>query len=392
MRRTRIAFVVQRYGEEINGGAEQHCRQLAERLTDRYDVSVLTTCAKSYLSWENEYPAGETMQRGVTVYRFPCVCQRDQFPDPWVPGGQASAYGFANDMNWMMQQGPVSFQLLQFLQHNREEYDVFLFFTYLYFTTFAGLMSVPERSILIPTAHDEPPIYRDLFRSVFHLPVGIFYNTPEERQFVKDRFHHHPRLEEIGGVGVELPRDISEARFRRKYGLHDPFLLYVGRMTEKKGCHILTDYFIRMKEREPSRLQLVFIGTGEWQPPKREDIHTLGFVSEEDKFDAIKASAMMTVPSFYESLSMVLLEAMSLSVPVLCNGACQVLQGHCRRSNGGVYYQNFEEFVQGVSYLLEHGADMGQNGKVYVKQDYRWEVILNKLSAMIDQIREWNDE
>ena len=191
---------------------------------------------------------------------------------------------------------------------------------------------------------------------------------------------------------MELPRDISEARFRRKYGLHDPFLLYVGRMTEKKGCHILTDYFIRMKEREPSRLQLVFIGTGEWQPPKREDIHTLGFVSEEDKFDAIKASAMMTVPSFYESLSMVLLEAMSLSVPVLCNGACQVLQGHCRRSNGGVYYQNFEEFVQGVSYLLEHGADMGQNGKVYVKQDYRWEVILNKLSAMIDQIREWNDE
>ena len=392
MKRPRIAFVVQRYGVEINGGAELHCRQLAERLTDRYHVTVLTTCAKSYATWENEYPAGESELNGVTIRRFPCVCTRDGFPDLWYPATAQSAYGFANDMNWMMQQGPVSFELIQFLKYNREQFDVFLFFTYLYFTTYAGLLTVPEKSILIPTAHDEPPIYRDIFRSVFHLPKGVFYNTQEEKNFVKNRFHHHPLFEEIGGVGVELPQDISSKRFRNKYGIESPFLLYVGRITEKKGCHMLFDYFAKMKERSERPLKLVLMGTGELKPPEREDIISLGFVSDQDKFDGMSASSFLVIPSFYESLSMVLLEAMSLEIPVLCNGACQVLKEHCRKSNGGIYFQNFEEFVQGTDYLLAHGAELGRNGKQYVQNAYRWDMIIEKISYMIEQVRELNYE
>lgn len=392
MKRPKIAFVVQRYGTEINGGAELHCRQLAERLTDRYQVTVLTTCAKSYATWENEYPPGESELAGVTVRRFPCVCKRDEFPFPWYPNTAKSAYGFANDMNWMMQQGPVSLELIQFLHYNREQYDVFLFFTYLYFTTYAGLSTVPEKSILIPTAHDEPPIYRDIFRSVFHLPQGIFYNTPEERSFVQNLFHHHPQFEDIGGVGVELPENISPDRFRKKYGIDGSFMLYAGRMTEKKGCHILFDYFSRLKERLHGNFKLVLMGTGELEPPKREDIISLGFVSDQDKFDGIKASSMMVIPSLYESLSMVLLEAMSLGVPVLCNGQCLVLKEHCRRSNGGVYFQSFEEFAQGADYLLEHGEELGTNGKRYVQERYCWDVMIEKISHMIEQVRELNDE
>ncbi len=392
MKRPRIAFVVQRYGTEINGGAELHCRQLAEQLTARYEVSVFTTCARNYNTWENEYPSGTEVLNGVTVHRFPCVCTRDGFPHPWYPNGIQSAYGYADDMNWMMQQGPLSLELIHFLKYNRDQYDVFLFFTYLYFTTYAGLQTVPEKCILIPTAHDEPAIYRDIFRSVFHLPKGIFYNTKEEQSFVSGLFHHHPMFEAIGGVGVELPADISAERFRNKYGIDDPFLLYVGRMTEKKGCHILFDYFSKLKERRNDNLKLVLMGTGELIPPQREDIISLGFVSDQDKFDGIAASNMMVIPSLYESLSMVLLEAMSLEIPVLVNGDCLVLKEHCRKSNGGIYFHSYEEFVQGTEYLLQNGKILGQNGKRYVKQEYCWPVILEKLCHMIEQVRELNHE
>ncbi|MBE7043186.1 MAG: glycosyltransferase family 4 protein [Ruminococcaceae bacterium] len=392
MNRPKIAFVVQRYGLEINGGAELHCRQLAELLTEYYDVTVLTTCAKNYNTWENEYPSGMEELNGVIVHRFPCICTRDGFPYPWDPNGMQSAYGYANDINWMMQQGPLSFELIHFLEYHREEYDVFLFFTYLYFTTYAGLQTVPEKSILIPTAHDEPAIYRNIFRSVFHLPKGIFYNTNEERRFVTELFHHSPLFEDIGGVGVRLPDDVSANRFREKYHISDPFLLYVGRMTEKKGCHILFDYFVKMKERVHPDLKLVLMGTGELLPPKRDDIISLGFVSDQDKFDGIAASNIMVIPSLYESLSMVLLEAMSLEVPVLVNGDCLVLKEHCRKSNGGVYFHSFEEFVQGTNYLFQHGKQLGENGKRYVNEQYCWNVILEKLCHMIEQVRELNHE
>ncbi len=392
MKRKKIAFVVQRYGHEINGGAELHCRQLAERLTDQYEVSVLTTCAQNYHTWENEYQSGVEMINNVIVHRFPCVCTRDNFPFPWFSESKEGAFGYVNDINWMMQQGPVSFEMIRFIEYNKQNYDVFIFFTYLYFTTYAGLQIVPEKSILIPTAHDEPPIYKGIFRSVFHLPKGIFYNTEEEQAFVTELFHHHPMFDEIGGVGVALPENISAQRFRNKYHIEDPFLLYVGRMTEKKGCHILYDYFLKLKQRTNENLKLVLMGTGELQPPERDDIISLGFVSDQDKFDGIAASKMMVIPSFYESLSMVLLEAMSLGKPVLVNGECNVLKEHCRKSNAGIYFYSFEEFYQGIAFLMDHGSELGKNGISYVQNQYHWPAITDKLCQMIEQVCDLNHE
>jgi hypothetical protein len=73
----KIAVVVQRYGADINGGAELHARYIAERLARHATVEVFTTCAKDYITWKNELAAGEEKVHGVTVRRFPVSSPRN---------------------------------------------------------------------------------------------------------------------------------------------------------------------------------------------------------------------------------------------------------------------------------------------------------------------------
>ena len=215
---TKVAFVVQRYGLEVNGGAELLCRQVAERMAKYWDVEVLTTCAIDYMTWQNEYPPGPTTVNGITVQRFPVDVPRDvaafnQLSDSVLVGGA----GRDAELQWMKAQGPFSSALLDYLQHHHQTYDWFIFFTYLYASTFFGLPLVADRSILVPTAHDEPPIYLEIFRDLFSLPKVLIFNTTEEQDFVNQRFGTQHILQDVVGVGVEAPPDVSAERFLAQY-------------------------------------------------------------------------------------------------------------------------------------------------------------------------------
>ncbi len=76
-RQVKLAFVIQRYGLEVAGGSELHCRWLAGRLARRHQVEVVTTCALDYLEWKNHYPAGRAEVEGIPVTRFPVRRPRD---------------------------------------------------------------------------------------------------------------------------------------------------------------------------------------------------------------------------------------------------------------------------------------------------------------------------
>ena len=390
MSQHRIAFVVQRYGLEINGGAELHCRWLAEHLGRHMPVDVLTTCAVEYDRWTNEYPAGQSELNGVRIQRFrvdrPRHPRRFQSLTSKVLGGPHTT---EDELAWMQEQGPISSGLLEFLSANAQHYDAVVFFTYLYATTYYGLQCVPERALLVPTAHDEPPIYLGLFRSVFTIPRFIIYNTETERHFVQRRFQNQRVPSAVVGTGVDTPSDVSGERFRSKYGIHGDYVIYVGRVDQSKNIQVLCDYFTAFRQSYTGDLKLLVAGKGAWPLPRHPDIVPLGFVSEQDKFDAIQAASVLIVPSQYESLSMAVLDAWAVGTPVLVNGNCAVLKEQCRLSNGGLWYQAQIEFEWMLRTLLAYSglrSRLAAAGRAFTQRTYAWERIEQSYQRILDQL------
>ena len=203
----KLAFIIQRYGTEVLGGSEQLCRLVAERLAPQHEVDVLTTCARDYVTWKNEYPEGSDRIRGVTVRRFAVARTRDleafnRYSD-WIDHHPHSR---SDEMEWLKQQGPWCPPLIEHLRRHHQQYDVLIFFTYLYAPTVLGLEIAPARSVLVSTAHDEPAIRLDIFKDVFSRPAALCYLTESERQFVERQFPDRPLLEEVIGVGVDIPQ------------------------------------------------------------------------------------------------------------------------------------------------------------------------------------------
>ena len=410
----KIAFIVQRYGAEILGGSEYHCRLIAERLAAKHDVEVLTTCARDYITWANEYPEGTDRIRGVTVRRFANARTRDiasfnQYSD-WI---FHHPHTREDEMSWLEQQGPWCPALIEHLNKHHRSYDALIFFTYLYAPTVLGVPVDPARSILVPTAHDEPAIHLGIYQEMFAKPSAFAFNTEVERDFLKTTFNIRAIAEETVGCGVDLlqgqlqpdepePEDDEElhkrpaphlrargAQFRRRHRLQGQFLLYGGRIDAGKGCEELVEYFTSYKE-QGGEAALALMGVKLMQLPEVPWVRFAGLLSERERLQALEAATVVVVPSPLESLSLLALEAMAVGTPVLCNARSAVLVDHCLKSNAGLFYQDRDEFIECAKLLL---ADerlrerMGRNGKEYIKRNYRWDVILSKYDRLIGSLR-----
>ena len=388
--REKIAFVVQRYGLEVNGGSEAYCREVAEHMTAAYDVDVYTTCALNYDTWENHYPAGREELNGVTVYRYPTDRKRD--PKVFNPlCGEIFGHPEHDDAaeeRWIDEQGPYAPKALEALAERRGEYRAILYMTYLYWLTARGLPAGYDHSILIPTLHDEPPVYIRAYDRVFAAAKGLAWLTPEEQEFGQKRF---PTVKEkpqvLIGAGVQEPAGelplIPEALRGVSY------IVYAGRVDEGKGCHEMFRYYTEYRRRHADAPKLVLIGKAVMEIPEDPGIVQLGFVSEEMKYAVMREARALVLFSRFESLSIVLLESMMMGRPVLVSGHSEVLKGHCIRSNAGLYFMNYYEFDRALTWLLTHPEAyeaMRENGKRYVREQYRWEGITERLRRLIESV------
>ena len=385
-----LGVVVQRYGAELSGGAELHARYIAERLARHAEVEILTTCARDYITWGNEWPPGPTEVNGLRVHRFPVSRERD--PREF---GNSSEHVFgdwhsvADERRWLEAEGPTSPALVDHLRQHASHYDRLIVFSYRYYHAYHAVLSAPSRALLVPTAERDPALGLGIFRRPFRQARALMYNSHEERALIQTVSENHRVPGVVVGVGSEVPAESSADRFRARTGITDPFALYVGRIDRNKGCLELFDYFQRYAARGSRRLQLVLVGEPVEPIPSHPRIHHLGFVSDTEKYDAMAAADLLVMPSFYESLSMVTLEAWAMGLPVLVNGRCDVLQGQVLRANGGLYYESFIEFAEALR-LLETGdrirRALGANGRSYFERHYTWDVVIGKYLAMLEQL------
>ena len=388
--RLKLAIVVQRYGADISGGAELHARYIAERLAAHADVRVLTTCARDYLTWRNEFPAGATEVNGIPVERFAVTRERvlGDF-DRRSSHVFSKLHSLQDELEWLESEGPVSADLLARLEGADREFDFVLLFSARYHHAYCGARALPDRAVLVPTMERDPALGLALFRPIFRGVRAIMYNSFEERALIQAASGNEQVPGVVVGVGSEIPTDVDPERARRTFGLRDPFIIYVGRIDANKGCAQLFDFFINYVDRLDTPLDLVLIGTPMLAIPSHPRIRHLGYVSDKDKFDAIAAAEALVMPSRYESLSMVALEAWALGRPVLANARCDVLVGQCIRSNAGLYYGDAREFAGALDALLVDetlGTTLGRHGRTYYQRYYNWPVIVRQYLDMFQRL------
>jgi glycosyltransferase involved in cell wall biosynthesis len=433
----RIAFVIHRYGPEIAAGSEHHCRLVAERLATQHNVDVLTTCASESITWKNQYPEGADRIRGVTVRRFRNTGVHDpeafRTYSEWIFN---NGHDRTHEVDWLRQLGPLCPGLIEHLRKNQQQYDVVVFFEYRYATTVLGLEIFPKRSVLVPSSavgpasEDEPALHLDIYRDVFSRPAAILYNTESERRLLQGDFAERPSIEEVVGVGVDIPQHNPYPRmpvpadedpqseeqntssggaeeeasprafpshllargavFRRRHRLHGPMLFYGGRVDPGQGCEELFEYFSSYIE-QGGDATLALAGVKLMSLPEDPHVRFAGLLmSDRERLQSLEAATVVACPSPDDGLSLPALESLSVGTPILANARNPVLVEHCVASNGGLYYANRDEFVACLTLLMSDAGvrtALGRNGREYVRRNYRWETVLGKYERVLAKVR-----
>ncbi len=386
-----LGFVVPWYGPNIPGGAEAECRATARALQARgVAVEILTTCARDHAGdWTDHHSEGVTEENGMVVRRFkvrprnPVQYGRVQWR--MTLGGTLNSF----EEEDLVGHSINSSDLYAYLAAERERYW-YAFIPYCFGTTWEGALVAPERSLLIPCLHDEPFAHLKWTSRVLRAVRTVCFHVPGEQALAESLVGPDEERFRLVGEGVDPLPGVDGERFRRKYRVQDPFLLYAGRKAAEKNTPLLCEYFARYRLTHPEqRLKLVLIGSGGVRIPPRlsADILDLGFVPPQDKADAYAAAVALCQPSLLESFSIVMMEAWLAGTPALVHGRCAVTREHCLASNGGLFFEDYFEFAEAVALLVKDAALRGRmaaNGRAYVLARYTWDRVTD---AYLDVFR-----
>jgi glycosyltransferase involved in cell wall biosynthesis len=389
----KLACVIHRYGPQATGGSEAHCRAIAQRLAARHEVTVLTSCATDYVTWRNVLPPGPSDDGPVRVLRFPVDRTRrmGRFRDlsDLVFAGRATA---DEQTEWFRENGPSLPDLLSYLERHGTDYDRVLFWAFRYAPTWFGLPTVADRAILLPTAEDDDLIRTSpLVGAFFARPRRYLFLTPEERDLVAAHCNGSLPPSEIIGSGLDPAQPPASRSALDALGLPTDYLLYLGRVDKNKGCDRLFEAYARYDAQvsgsgRDESLPLILAGPVVLPVPPHPRMRALGFVDDAAREALLHHAVGLVMPSPYESLSIVVLEAWNHGVPVIVNGRCAPLRGQVRRAAGGVIYDTPAEFGGAVRYLAVHrdiARRLGAQGLAYVDREYRWPRVMESVEAAL---------
>lgn len=408
----KICFVVCQYGKEVNGGAEIHCKMLAERLSSYYDVDILTTKIINYNTFEEYYTTSHEVVDKINILRFSCTPFDSYLHKKWKNRTKWSRkirrslfrlhllkplanlfpvwnMGVKSEIEMLKSHGFYSVDLLQYLKGHQDKYKAIIFMTFLWPHTIFGTMIAPHKSILIPTVHNQSDLFRSVQTHVFTRVKHIAFNTEEEKKLAENTFGEKLADNSILAVSVETDVDfLSKEELYEKFHLPEIYIHYFGRICKSKKVNTLIRWFIDYKKKYPSELKLVLTGRLFMEKIEHPDLVYTGFVSESEKIALIKNARLVINPSTHESLSLQLLEAMQLGKTVLVNGRSAVMKAHCIHSGMAAdYYMSKRDFTRKINqHVFGSKVLSGDNEKAmaYVNQNYNWNTIINKLKKIID--------
>ncbi len=392
----KLGFVIPWYSDTVKGGAETELRGIVKHLSaSGVELEILTTCVKEFSSdWSvNFYKEGPADEGGIKVLRFPARKRDTEAFDAvnlkFIKGIPVSA----EEEQIFMREMVNSPKLYEYMNEHQDEYSLFVHIPYMFGTAYNGIKVCPEKSVLIPCLHEEAYAHMSLWNDVFSKLSGMIYLSTPEMKLANELYDLTKVKQEVLGAGVDSDFDPDPSRFREKFKINDPFILYAGRKDTGKNVDLLIRYFCEFKKRNPSfdSLKLILIGGGSIDIPKdySTQIIDLGFVDREDKYDACAASLCMCQPSTHESFSIVIMESWLCRRPVLVHENCDVTCAFARESNSGLYFKDFYDFEGAVKYYLQNPdtADaMGNTGRQYVLERFTWDVITRKFTDFLKEV------
>ncbi len=419
----RFAFITPRYGADISTGAEHVCRLLAQQVSERHDVEVLTTCASNSATWKNEYAEGPDRIRGVMVRRFAVTQAHDATAFERLSNRLFdSPHSRADEIEWTRRLGPGAPGLVEHLSRQQRTYDVLVFFSLWHPTTVQGLQIAPDRSVLFPYLQVHPALRFHLWNEILASARAVGYVSASERRLAHDYLRVIPNAEELVGIGIDPPPQQSYPRhqqdpadtlvaddevtsdvtaveesylhsrgipFRRRHRLYGSFALYGGRIDSDNGCEEMLEYFDAYAQDDPEAA-LVLMGVKMMKLPEEPYMRMAGVLPDRERMIAYEAADITIAPASDDLLSQPLLESMAVGTPVLASAANLAAIEHCQRANGGLYYANREEFAEAMRLVMSNDRlrqTLGENGRRYVQQHYRWDSVLGRFDRLVGRVR-----
>ncbi len=391
-----IAIIVQRYGRDLVGGSELHSRIIARMLKRQHNITVITTCARDYITWENHYPEGESVEDDIRVIRFRVERARDieqfnRYSEAFFSGQKHTE---SQEREWIEAQGPYAPAMIEYIRGNINNYDTALFYTYLYYPVVYGLEHA-KRAVLIPTFHPEKPAGLEIYKKVLPMAKGFIFNTAEERNSFKR--YGFLKTDDFITEGIPVDTLISMKTEDTPAGTDDPeidiqntrYFLYSGRIDKQKGFFDILEYHTELSRHHVlGREKLIATGSGRLDI-EDESVIYLGFVSERLKYDLIKNAVAVLVPSYLESLSIIALEAFYHGIPVIGRESCGPVMGHIRKGNAGLPFSDFNSYRDSVVRLLSdryQRRKLGENALDYVNKFYTSDRILKSYNMLFDRV------
>jgi glycosyltransferase involved in cell wall biosynthesis len=420
----KFAFVSPRYGAEITSGPEHACRVLAEQVSSRHDVDVLTTCARNPRTWKDEYSEGIDRVRGALVRRFAVGQAKDehsfaQFSNRMMAGSRTRA----DELEWLRRAGPWSAGLLDYIRRHNKSYDVIVFFSLCNPLTAHGAQVAPERTIVFPYLQLHPALRFDLFSEILSSVRGVGLVSGAERSLLRSYVHATPQHEELVGIGIDPPPEQSYPRhqqdpadvvvdedssggagdlgepasyltgrgvpFRRRHRLYGPFALYGGRVEPDNGCEEMLEYFDAYAATDGDTA-LALMGVKMMNVAEEPYVRLAGVLPERERMIAYEAADVTIAPSADDLVAQPLLESLAVGTPVLASARNAAAVEHCRRGNAGLYYSSREEFVEALRLLMTNRRvrdRLGENGRAYIRQHFRWDAVLGRFDRLVSRAR-----